>query len=666
MNNFRPSQSICLAPPLITGLGKKISCLLSAIGFFLMLLPVTGFAVDPNNIDVSDFTTGVFKPPAIVNATDQSIIYLGQLFGSVGAVLQGGGTQLLSYVFIVFNLAIWILAGSFVVYTSVSSVINAAHEGEFMGKKMHTMVPIRVVAGVAALLPKFSGYSFIQLLVMWVVIHGVGLADSVWDSAIDFFQKGNPAYNQVAMSAPENQKVIPDTVSHATLPDVQNILNAEICMYILQNAAIALDHPQSQGMYQTAAVAPVLSVNQAANGGFSSFGGSGIFGGTVPPITSSGGSDAIISFGADGPDSANGNNSNNTLCGSFTYASYKEPAINALIMDLQPIAQGIARDVAAGNSSTSCPPGSNPCPASSALTFAVADYFGYMRSIKGAINQVAAKNSANQMGGNAASDPFATAKAEGWLLAGKYYQIMASANREDSDISLFSPDDYHPITGTPTPPASTASISPALAGALVPAIYYGQLRSALTSGTQYMDQARPLITNLYTQPATICPAGSDTICTLRSEMRTLVNNNLEGLEVFKGNKIDADVFGLMGVPVVAWMKATLGEDSAPVSPDPVARARAMGLEMIEGANTFWSDATSDVFMILSVGAITTSVVLMAIAIPLGLQDVPGGSMGANFMGVFNTLAQFAFQIIMARIFWYLPLLLFTRLDFSGL
>ena len=39
------------------------------------------------------------------------------------------------------------------------------------------------------LIPLVNGYSFIQVIVLWVTLSGVGLADAVWSTAVDQFAK---------------------------------------------------------------------------------------------------------------------------------------------------------------------------------------------------------------------------------------------------------------------------------------------------------------------------------------------------------------------------------------------------------------------------------------------------------------------------------------------
>src|SRR3990167_807160 len=127
-----------------------------------------------------------FTPPA----TDQSVGYLATIFGDVGGVIPSnvasGGMNILSVMFLTFNSVALTIGALIVVYMTVMGVIMTAHEGEFM-KKWHSLwTPLRAVMGIAALIPTASGYCGLQILMMWVVVQGIGAADSVWSTALSY------------------------------------------------------------------------------------------------------------------------------------------------------------------------------------------------------------------------------------------------------------------------------------------------------------------------------------------------------------------------------------------------------------------------------------------------------------------------------------------------
>jgi len=143
-------------------------------------LPMTAFADDVSaSVDLT--------PPS----TDTSVVYLSQIFGNVDGVLTGSGSQILGHMFGKFNAAILVLASILLTYVIIVGTLNTANEGQMMGQKWSSMwLPIRTFMGVSLLVPKASGYCFIQIFVMWLVLQGVGAANSVWNAALDYLNSG--------------------------------------------------------------------------------------------------------------------------------------------------------------------------------------------------------------------------------------------------------------------------------------------------------------------------------------------------------------------------------------------------------------------------------------------------------------------------------------------
>lgn len=120
---------------------------------------------------------------------DQSIYYLSQIFGTVGTILpiQSNPNMLLATLFGVINTSALVLGTLMVVYVTVIGVLATAHEGEFMGKKWSGLwVPIRMVLGIVALFPTATGYSALQIVIMYIIVQGVGAADKVWNTTLQY------------------------------------------------------------------------------------------------------------------------------------------------------------------------------------------------------------------------------------------------------------------------------------------------------------------------------------------------------------------------------------------------------------------------------------------------------------------------------------------------
>lgn len=204
----------------LKNISKKI------FGISLLFLPGIALA------DTTDIThlTGynIFTPPI----TDKSLSYLGQIFGTVGNVIHGTSGQLLSKLFEVFNYAMVIVAACILIYTVIVSVVNTANEGEFLGKNTKSAwIILRAVLGIGILVPKYTGYSLIQVFIMWVVVQGIGLADKAWSQAVDYLvDEGGVVYAEPGQTLEKGGMVNTFNVN-------KSILNSEICMYKLQALA---------------------------------------------------------------------------------------------------------------------------------------------------------------------------------------------------------------------------------------------------------------------------------------------------------------------------------------------------------------------------------------------------------------------------------------------
>ncbi len=200
---------------------------LQVLGYFLPLillfLPHMVFAADGA---ASSLT---FKP----HTGDQSVIFLGNIFGVVDGVLAGTGSQIAGQMFGVFNTAILSLGGILITYTLLVSTLNTAQEGQFLGQKWSSIwVPMRSIAGISLLLPKASGYCVLQIFVMWVVLQGIGAADKVWSQALSYLNRGGTIVkpNVDPITSMKNAD------SGEILNGAYGILTAQVCMVALQQS----------------------------------------------------------------------------------------------------------------------------------------------------------------------------------------------------------------------------------------------------------------------------------------------------------------------------------------------------------------------------------------------------------------------------------------------
>lgn len=127
-------------------------------------------------------------------SNDQSISYLAQIFGMVGGAIPsqttGGSVNLLLPVmFKVLNTIALTVGAIVITYVTFVGLMYTASEGSFLGQKWNKVwVPLRLVIGTISLFPAASGYSLLQVILMWIIVQGVGAADTMWTAILNYAQ----------------------------------------------------------------------------------------------------------------------------------------------------------------------------------------------------------------------------------------------------------------------------------------------------------------------------------------------------------------------------------------------------------------------------------------------------------------------------------------------
>ncbi len=148
------------------------------LGVFLM--PRLSFAFDLHEMMQSMSFTPASK--------DLSIKYLASLFGSVTSVqeLSTAVPSFLRVVFEIFNGGLLALSGLFIFYSLVKLLAETSTNGETLGKMTTVWVTLRCALSTGLLVPQASGYSTINVLILWLVVQSVGLADLLWNRTLDY------------------------------------------------------------------------------------------------------------------------------------------------------------------------------------------------------------------------------------------------------------------------------------------------------------------------------------------------------------------------------------------------------------------------------------------------------------------------------------------------
>jgi len=189
--------------------------------------------------------------PFTIASNDQSQFYLGYLFGTVGNVLTPGGTGatvigVMAVLFKALNTAVLTLGVLIVIYTTVVGLLATAHEGEFMGKKWSGLwVPIRTVMGIALMFPVSSGYSAIQIIMMWIILQGVGAADVLWNTVLSYVSTAGSVSSTISMPSSS-----PSIVSMPS--NMKNLYYGLVCQASAASKNTNVPPGASQGYYYCA------------------------------------------------------------------------------------------------------------------------------------------------------------------------------------------------------------------------------------------------------------------------------------------------------------------------------------------------------------------------------------------------------------------------------
>ena len=138
----------------------------------------------------------------------------------------GGGDTILASVFQMTNGALLVIGAFFACYIMFRKLTQTAHDGSIYDREKHTLWgPIRLVWGLASLVPTANGWSLSQLLMLWAAsMMGVGIANLGVDASVAAFNDGKSMVVQ---------PVMPSTVSLA-----HSVFEFNLCMHSI-NAGLA-------------------------------------------------------------------------------------------------------------------------------------------------------------------------------------------------------------------------------------------------------------------------------------------------------------------------------------------------------------------------------------------------------------------------------------------
>ena len=89
-------------------------------------------------------------------------------------------------IFLVFNVIVFAVGTVYASYGVISSIVQTAHEGVVLGKRMSAIwMPIRMVTGIGGLVPAFGGFSLSQVAMLMATSLGISFANFAYDKALD-------------------------------------------------------------------------------------------------------------------------------------------------------------------------------------------------------------------------------------------------------------------------------------------------------------------------------------------------------------------------------------------------------------------------------------------------------------------------------------------------
>lgn len=375
---------------------------------------------------------------AATRPSDLSRQVLVMIFGNVvNDPLNPGEASLLGNMFFILNSIIAGTALFWFFFVTFKRIVQSGHKGQVFDGGFTSAALISTLLGFMSMVPLPSGWSMLQLLVIWAAsIFGVGSANLLTDSVTDSILNG---------SSVVIQPVAPQTVDAS-----RGLFEAYVCM-----AAI---NSELQGMYNTSGAAETPMM-------------------TEQPLDDSAGDGIVISNGSAQCGSARLPPLQDVDMPSFTFgikfdtSTMESAQHNAFVTMQNTLVQNATDYVNQFNAIQQSGEGKLP------------DAELYIQNAAQAYETTITQAISSQGGAqNLQNDVMAQLKQYGWLSLGAWYQAIATANTKTNDVAKMVPV----ITG----PSHVGDLG---AGAL-----YAQIDTAYQSQLQNSTYTPPLGTNYVT------------------------------------------------------------------------------------------------------------------------------------------------------------------------
>ncbi len=381
----------------------------------------------------ADSSSSILHPAALSNYTDLSLNYLGQIFGTVGTVLAGGQSQMMGKLFYTLNNGILLISVVVIVYSVLMSSVRLASEGVSIAQGKSTLKSLfKLALGIAIIIPSpATGYSVIQTIVMKVVIEGVGLADSIWDSGLNYLNDGGVVWAKPAGGNSQTNYVTTNNIKSiygdSSPAFASQIFADEVCMYGSRDP-LSVAQPDNSGNPVAATAPNRPNFNVYADDTTHTFNFPGL-------------NDGATSGSACGSVSWNVKNA----CSTDSNCSVARTAMSSMVTGLLPLAKKYYCSQNPGSNTCRDVNSTLPKDAYPIMLNSMLNYYSAIQVYAAINGKTADKNKTTFI---------ADAEAEGWLNAGRYFwDVMRfSANSSAAlDLSTYVSTVSSPTWPTPMP-----------------------------------------------------------------------------------------------------------------------------------------------------------------------------------------------------------------------
>jgi defect-in-organelle-trafficking protein DotA len=533
----------------------------------------------------------------------------------VGDVLRGASGQLLAQMFSIFNSALLILAGTFTTYAVFNSVVKTAYDGTALGKRMQVGVIFRVLGGTIALAPKFSGgYSLIQVFVMWIVLQGVGFADTAWTAAVTYLQRPDTSPLGIA-SLPgktvKGRKVVDSADKAVFMQEVgqaKNILQSAVCMYQLQKE---VEQDKANAISQLIKNPQLEKRNKIQYAALKKLSL------TLPyyiPVYQGN----KVCFGKKESHKlvASCSTAVETQCGAYSwlsgdasdvvYADYKYAGVRKMVNTLLPVAKAIVFPSSITQDNVTQQKQQYIDEILDAVT-------GYLKIVQPARMRSGENNVVN-------TD-------EGWVMAGRYYDLLLTKKMVKAD------DKFVNFKVVKAPPATAMKAINALDFNL-----YGALQLTINDLLKVVNPGPSSSRDRDPEVAGV----NATITAALKKFDEIRSRTDDDSATVKGH-----LFTMVGRILDKWKEVVTPNNKIE---NPIQRLSSLGMTMMTAPVNFWQSASRAVWdKLMEVYAVFTVLLIL-----LGLASgIPGGpSAAANAGGSALLMIQ---KVIQIKAVWYLPL-----------